>query len=409
MIKKMFICSYSSDFILGGIESYYIRMFQWAAENGYENMLVIPKNKCVSEDWTEDIENARVKVAFYNKVSKKNSLINKAGKAIQIDSERIGVAVVADISSYIKMQRLKQKYNLKKVKIILYMFLPEFCRASKKKWLNFPYKSVVTKLFESSMIFMDEETKHYCEQFYGCNISEKQIVRLGLQVGEIPSDIVEKREKTRIKEFNIITVTRLEFPFKAYVLGLIDEYIKLKDVYPFIKLFILGDGDGKDRLKEKVLTVDEQKRKDIYFLGSVPYNELSYHFEKSQLYIGMGTTLLDAGLSGLPGIIAKAYSENAMTTGFIYEEYNNLSGNEKINKKKLMSCRELIEKVINFSKEEYILAERASYNIVLKYYNIENNMKKILEIQDDVKICKSKIIFLDYYGEILRKIQGKFK
>lgn len=405
MREKIFICAYFSNFILGGIESYYIRMFRWAKEHNYKNMLLLPKGKSVADAWELDIQESKIQKGFYNNRYLTFSIKDEKDKKIIFNQNSEVMAIAADLFSYIKLQQIKHKYQIKNMKIIFYVFLPEFCRASKKKIINLPYYSVIKKLFDSGMTFMDEETLNFCENFYKCKLDHEKIVRLGLEINAISEKNIIQRVNSRKEEFNILTITRLDFPFKSYVLGLIDTYKKLKKNYPTVKLLIIGDGNGRVQLQKKIDNIEADQRKDIILLGSVPYNNLKEYFEKAHLYIGMGTTLLDAGTTGLPGIIAKAHNENALTTGFFYEEYNNLSGNEKINDKELKNCQDYIEKIINFSDEEYRCASLESYNIVFQYYEITRSMDRLINFKDNVKIGSGKILFLSYYGWLLRKVQ----
>lgn len=405
MKESVFICNYSSDFVLGGIESYYIRMFQWAKNHGYQNMLILPQENNVCDAWHEKLSELNVKIGHHNNAYFDFKVVGENKENIRFSSDLEGIIVVADIFGYMKMQRLKEKYKLHCIKIVLYIFQVGFCRASKKKWVNFPYLSIMKKLFNEGMVFMDEDTLTFCEKFYKYKLDRNKIIRLGLEIDDLPVKMIQRRVESRRKDFTILTITRLDFPFKAYVLGLIDVFENLKDKYSNLKLVVIGDGTGMEKLKKRVEELPEEKRKDVFLKGAVPYEELEGYFKKSHVYTGMGTTLLDAGKYALPGIISKADCEKALTTGFFHEQYNDLSGNENINHVSLSEMEIFLEKIIKISDEEYWEYSKRVYEIVLRHYGIDSSMKKILNLHENVNISWIKGFFLHYYGIVLRKIK----
>ena len=62
----------------------------------------------------------------------------------------------------------------------------------------------------------------------------------------------------------IMTAARADFPYKGYMLGLIDDFVILKKDFPHIKLQIISAGDDIDELKTKIRQTSEDVRKDIF-------------------------------------------------------------------------------------------------------------------------------------------------
>ena len=405
MKEKNLICTYSSDFVLGGIESYYMRMFRWANANGYRTALVIPFGKSVHDAWRAELKCIHTSVGYDNNRYFAPRIMFEDGNEIEFTSEFEGVVIAADIFSYIRMLRLKSRYNMQNLKLILYIFLPTFCRASKKRLVNLPIMSLMKRLLRSGMVFMDEDTLYYCNDFYNCNNTNEKIVRLGLEIPDINIQKDFMRQDTRKRKFTILSICRMDFPFKSYILGLVDAYVELKKCNEQLELVIIGDGEDIGILESKIKKMPKIFQEDIQLLGSVSYDTLKKYFNESDVYVGMGTTLLDAAIQGIPGIISKAFCEEALTTGFFCEAYNDLSGNEKVNGAKLMKIEEVLRKTIDCSFDEYKQLCSRSYDMVKEYYNINKSMRQLLEVKDDVKLNRLQEMTIFYYSKILKKVQ----
>lgn len=400
-----FICTYYSDFILGGIESYFIRMFKWANENDYKTYLILPLGKKIHAAWLQNLKLFNVVIGYFDKTTWKAKILTENGKEILFLENMKGIVIAADIFSYVKMLYYKEKYGMNQMKILLYIFATTFCRVSKKRLIRLPYNRVIKKISENSIIFMDEDTEEYFKKIYNYKNYKGKIIRLGMEILKFSDKMVEEKLINKKQEFNILTISRMDFPFKSYILGLLDTYNELKEIYTNMTLTIVGDGADSSQVYQKIEGLSSYKKKDIEMHGDVPYEKLQEYFKKAHVYVGMGTTLLDAANWGVPGIISKAYCKFPVSTGFFFEQYNDLSGNEKINQVQLKEMKELIKQVINSTDKEYKEICKESYNTLNQYYSIDKNMRSLLKIKGTMKICRYELLFLDLYGRILKKVQ----
>ena len=85
----------------------------------------------------------------------------------------------------------------------------------------------------------------------------------------------------------------MELTMKGYVMGLIDVFSSLLNKYD-LNLIIVGDGEGAQLLRDKISALSEIVRKKILYKNSIPYSEINIFFSRCDLFLGMGTTLLDA-------------------------------------------------------------------------------------------------------------------
>lgn len=404
VVRKRIICGYFNDFILGGIESYYMRMFEWGKKRNYECVLALPRGKKIHDEWEKDIERLGVIEAFYNKSVFSTCLKDHNNEPIIWNKEDENVFITADIHSYLKMKYIKSKNSLNKSKVILYILHPFFCRSSKKKWVNIPYNFIIKQLFNGGIAFMDEETASYCEEFYNIKGLQNKIVRLGIFVKDWTEIELSKKIASRDK-FTILTICRMDFPFKGYVCGLVKIYSILKERYPQIELLIIGDGPDKSVLLEEIEPLDDRKKKDIHLIGEVAYDKLQQYFAKASVYVGMGTTLLDASNEGVISIVSTAYKMEAVTPGLFSQFYNNLSGCESQSNQSLKSMEEVLRFIVELNSQEYIDLSKIAHDTVLNYYDIDKSMEQILSMEDKVKVPSVRFLALRFYDLVVAKLQ----
>lgn len=168
----------------------------------------------------------------------------------------------------------------------------------------------VEQMNQSGMVIaMNEACVAGHRELYGYDLRPTpSIVPLGLDFPEI--DACRKR-----KSNNILTVARLH-PMKEYLFGLIDALAVLatERQRPGLSLTIIGDGPFLDQLKE--LTRQRGVKDLVVFTGEVHPALLDSYYNQADVFVGMGTTILEASGRGVPSIVAIAHSRKFETHGF---------------------------------------------------------------------------------------------
>jgi glycosyltransferase involved in cell wall biosynthesis len=119
------------------------------------------------------------------------------------------------------------------------------------------------------------------------------------------------RQSARVR---VVTVARL-VPMKGYVEGLIAAIATaVRSERLDVELLIVGDGPLLPRLRWAAFKAGILSR--VKFVGSVPYAELPAYYRDADVFIGMGTTALEAAAQGVPVIIAEAYTKAFRSPGF---------------------------------------------------------------------------------------------
>lgn len=263
------------------------------------------------------------------------------------------------------------------------------------------------KLYDNhNIIFMDPICGDEAEKCYNITLSnkEKRTFRLPMHLNTYNECLV--KQCYRCDTFNILTIARADFPFKGYILGVIDNFANLKNKHPNITLTIISYGKDQEKIKKKIENLPQNIKNNICLIGPINYEDLKDYFNSANLFVGMGTTLLDAANYGVPGIIIHAFTYEAIATGFFYQ-YPHILGNSEHRK----NIEPLIEQVIQMSEEEYAVLSKDSYMELKKMYDVEVVMPRLMgfiESQQklDVGLYLPIVIFLNKIKGILNKFRS---
>lgn len=123
------------------------------------------------------------------------------------------------------------------------------------------------------------------------------------------------RTDSRVK---VLTVARL-VPMKGYVEGLILAIARaVREEGLDIELQVVGAGPLMVRLKWIALREGIAGR--VSFVGSVAYADLPAYYKAADIFVGMGTTVLEAAAHGIPALIAEAYTAEFRSPGLFSEQ-----------------------------------------------------------------------------------------
>lgn len=225
----------------------------------------------------------------------------------------------------------------------------------------------------NELLFMEQRIIDLSEDYLKMRFqdTEDKVLPLPYLFTEQPFE-VPKRKKI------ISTMTRIDFPFKKYVMGLIDIFCKYYKDYG-LELWIIGTGKSEDELKEKIAQLDDEVKNKIKLFGNVEYIKVKEILRDTYVFVGMGTGLLDAASVMLPSIGVQAYKYECLGDGFLNEnpsvlgylsEQNGLHSIEK----------ELLE-ILQLSKEEYSELCKKEYMAAKDYYSIENFIIKLYRLK----------------------------
>ena len=160
------------------------------------------------------------------------------------------------------------------------------------------------------------------------------------------------------KEFLIISIARISFPHKGYLIGLVENFAILKKKYPNVRLRIIGDGPDRQKLNEVINTLSLDVKNSIELVGSVFFSELENYCRDANLNISLAGGVLSASMYGVPTLVVRHSGSlfTCETYGFLPK-----SKDKTVCVDPGEPVLPFIEKVINMTKEQYLDLSRASY------------------------------------------------
>lgn len=239
-------------------------------------------------------------------------------------------------------------------------------------------KQVIKKMWENNYInIMDKECYN---SFLNKNeISNRDDSLALFPIGIDIPEVCPVKEKNR-SIFRILSILRFDFPFKAYIFGLIDTFSNLFIHYPNIRLTIIGWGEGKKEINDYISALPMKAQKMIELLGPIDYIELDKYILKSDLYVGIGTTVLEAIKNGIPAIPVRDFSYECLTSGFFYEMPY------VIHEDGYYEIKQYLEDVLNMSSAEYKCLIENCYLKLVANYKLDSIMTRILNISNKTGI-----------------------
>lgn len=142
---------------------------------------------------------------------------------------------------------------------------------------------------------------------YGYRLENATVIPLPMSVTS------EQKPLKTGSRLRVVTVARL-VPMKGYVEGLILAVSQaVREDGSDVELVIVGAGSLLSRLKLTALRAGIARR--VIFTGSVAYADLPRYYREADIFVGMGTTVLEAASHGVPVLIAEAYTAEFRTPG----------------------------------------------------------------------------------------------
>lgn len=223
------------------------------------------------------------------------------------------------------------------------------------------------------VICMDEQTIRFTINYLGnsCKIQNSEIIRVPVNSSSEEKLIVNRTNQ----RFNILSIARADFPFKGYLLGLVD-FMKKTDSKTYLKIVTYG----KDEmiLRNKINCLPKEVKKRISLFGKVEYDELNKFYNETNLYIGMGSTIIDAAMLGIISIPVVARTEKLISTHYFNEDYRDVAIDYTENDKTF----ELYNKVRNMPYEQLYEMAKDSQKLAVDNYSIHRLSKKFLDYVD---------------------------
>ncbi len=363
-MEKVVFIAYLSNY--GGIESLIIRMIRWLVLQSRSVIIIADKDRNQNGELVKEVVSLGASVKWVS-FRKKEYDLSKVRIFFKNDNVKCITfsypgLILADAIFYDKINVDIIFYDPHQFGLMMDYWTT---RKSIKPILHLVSKVICKRLYNNhQIIFMD----HLCKKrtLTDFHLQEKydDVLLLPMEIKEFNSDLA--RSKTQNGPFNILTICRMEFPFKGYVFGLIDLFSALVHSGLNVSLTIIGSGSNDDKLSEKLRAVEKEVSDKIEWIAQVPYRQLLGYFEKASVYIGMGTTVVDAVNHSVTALPIGSYTYECKGYDFFSADPENLGG--------LHGERDIIDfvrKIYKMDADEYVEHCRKDHEELKRMYDIQ--------------------------------------
>lgn len=145
----------------------------------------------------------------------------------------------------------------------------------------------------------------------------------------------------------IVSIGRL-VDFKTYNKHIINILDEINHLGYNLEYYIYGDGPERFFLEKLAKT----KKSKIHFKGSIEYNDLPNILNNAFLFVGSGTSIIEASAGGIPSIIGIESEDRPYTYG-LFSELEGFSYNENNLHLEKKEIKDLIINVLEKNDAEY--------------------------------------------------------
>lgn len=375
---RVIIIARDNDFILGGEETYYLRMVKWANSNKIKICIAIEENCSISNSWQQEMLSQEFNILRY-RFSGFGGVLFKENISKLIDGKSV-VILTSRIHTLVQFSVWRDQYSdPARIKVIHYVLHPYYSAASQRKIFNFPYRRYLLHQFGKNIIFMDEQTHNIAEEYYKKEIPINQYYRLGCFVPKLDEQVISKKLKNNKRK--VLVMSRFDFPFKGYVIGVIKECNEVLEKYKDVNFSFIGSGKGSSEFEQYYLEVERKYPHRVEWIKGVSYDSLPDYFHDCYCFMGMGTSLLDAAKTGTPGLVACCYTRNADFRGW-WNDNPKVLGEYASKSIFVNDLVGFVDEMMSWDDEEYIHKSVDSYIKFKELYDINTIMPQILNVDD---------------------------
>lgn len=398
------IVVYDTLGVYGGSHTLMLRMGEWLNSHNIKMTII---GTSISN--TEIVNKLR-----YNNVRVIKADLNDSKKGLKIFNKLLSIEPIKvycfSWNHYLDVERIKKKFNLIFDNFV-YCIHPE----TFKKGIGFKtrllrdysirsYRKILERMnANGSLVSLDKVNISESEKYLHCKLKKSTPV-VYLPMYCIERDDKEDIIKDGFSSNTLLTAARADFPYKGYMIGLVDIFAKLKKSFPKMKLEYVASGDDILQLKEKIAQQDDIVRESIELHGWVEYEELKSMMRKCRVFIGMGTSVFDAALQYKPSIVVKFNTLECISDHFVSENPTYMT---TVSQNCQNSAEQRIRDAFEWNYEEYSIRSRESFNKTKEIYDIDTCMSKLigLETRDKGSILTFKEAFRHNMNQKLNKIR----
>lgn len=404
--KKQIVIFIRNHLAMGGIEQYVYMIAKKMQDKGAQIIWVKHPRTKLDQSYEDVFLNEKT-IIWDKKIHSKKirNLVNEGYSEIKI--------ICFDLYPFAKAEKFKRNFKLCPVHTFYFvphftgdtLFLEEAYHGKKRELVRERMKPILQKMHNSGNIrYFAKTHMEKMETTYGYRIENANDYFVPPKDKEHFFDEERCRALAERKRFNLLTISRFEFPHKGYIIGLIHEYAKLKEKYPQLELTIIGYGDGLNRIQEEIAALNDNAKMGIHMVGKTPYEELKAFYDDANLNISVAGVCSQGARNGTLSIPARHYDYNCEVFGFLSKDNPSTISSEPG-----MPVAPFIESVLNMSSDEYCALCKEGFDV---FNNESVRARKSLEVLENNSqqstLLHSDIFYMEK-EELKRNLRGKYR
>lgn len=340
----------------GGIETLIVRMANWLVNNGHNvTLFLLEPGECLS------LLDKRVKVIIYNSIlsiyipgAGKRFLNNKMPTCFDLIYSYGPEAcfLASFIYKYLK------PYNQKPV-FLNGIYHPYEFAINKKKSNSDKIRIQLYNDYinDRSKLFMSEEVRSGNTPILGREMP-------GSEIWPLPINDKKCKDNRKFIPYKIISIGRYD-KFKKYNIYMIRIIEELVEMGYDATWEAYGYGPLEHEMKKLVDSKNLLSR--ISINGRIPYEKFAEVASTAQVFIGMGTSIIEAGFCKVPCIPAIVDDTQGLTYGPLYNLPYYSCGEPLADSYTKVSVKDEICRIFNMSSDEYNEESEKTYRYVQAY------------------------------------------
>lgn len=404
-IKRNAIIINLDDFRIGGIQTNFARIIKALGntENNIDFYWYTKSPELIDNEFKQILKSVKAKTVLTHK----KIWWFKFEKIDYREYDKI-VIISFNLYDYVRNEKICKKVEKNKVNNIL--FIPHY--KGKDSFLEYEYNGIMRKYIHSRVKKIYEELYDFKSLFFFAPKQAETVSEIySLDIKNIkdvllkgPNDIPKYNRENTIRKynrnsFNIIAVTRMDFPHKGYVIGLIDSFCELLEIHTNLYLTIVGYGPNEDILLEKINKLPCRIKGKVNYVGKLEPSELEKYMQDADLNISLAGCVGIGAINGVISLPVRHYTYACETYGFLPE-----SKGKTVCEEPGDSIEKYIEAVLNFNEEEYEKYTLASYRTYADEREKNSDTEFLLKINTLhcplSKVDKLIVMFTNYYAKI---------
>lgn len=374
-----------TNIVVGGIQTLLLRLSCALINRGYTVSIYY---NSIYSNGEQDYTSKGIKVYQYQGVYPKSFEYKNKGLTI----------ITFEALVYIKLVMDNHKCNSNQNDVFLYSVHPYtfeyFFKGCKyrvfyKLFHNSFYNFVRKSVLNGYVFFMDEQCMNSTGKEYSIDYDNGKMTDHILRI-IFPIDNRRYVSSYLNENFRILTVSRADFPFKGYIKGLIEEFANLSNKYKNMKLTIVTSGNQVECIYDWCKGLS-----NIDIVENVSYESLPQYYKNADVYIGMGTTILEAAAEGVIAIPVSPYTYECKTHGLFSEKPNWIL--TEINEGESVSNE--LEDIVVLSEKEFNELRKKSRESLESLYGediVLEQFQRITSIDKKRKSVQYKILPFEY-------------